>query len=435
MSSVTARRIAVDLTPLLPGGANGGIKLVAIELVKHLAKLAPQCEFVLLTSTVSHEHLALLDAPNVARRCVLPQTIMPGNTVTTRQKLRVLVKEQLVAALSAQTLGRVKAAYRKLAHRPSSQVSTENPLLKEIGAELLFCPFTAPFYAVASVPTVAVIVDLQYLSYPQFFSNDDFYYRDQHFKAACAVADRLVCISDYVRQTVLANSALSADRVVTIPISLPQRISRVSTSQAQAALSSFQLAPDRYLLYPANFWAHKNHEMLLTAFSLFRHQHPQSELKLVCTGAPDARQEKLRDAARSMQLQHAVVFPGYLDDAGFASLLQSCRAVIFPSLYEGFGMPLLEAMAFDKPVLCSNVTSLPEVGGDATICFDPRKPQEIAEAISRIENDQALVAELVERGRRRVEFFGDAEKMARQYWQLFQEVMTTRYSTADSRSS
>lgn len=435
MPSIKASRIAIDLTPLLPGGTNGGIKLVAVELVKHLARLAPQCEFVLLTSDLSHDQLAFLDAPNVTRRCVLRQTAAPGNTLTIRRKLRVQLQEQLVAALPAQALGRVKAIYRRLADRPSSQASAENSLLKETGADLLFCPFTAPFYATASVPTVSLIVDLQYLAYPQFFSADDFYYRDRHFKAACAVADRLVCISDYVRQTVLENSSLNAERVTTIQISLPQRISRVSSSQAEAVLDQWKLAPERYLLYPANFWAHKNHEMLLTAFSLFRHQHPASDLKLVCTGAPDTRQQRLREATTQMGLQESIVFPGYLADVSFAALLQSCRAVIFPSLYEGFGMPVLEAMAFDKPVLCSNVTSLPEVGGDAALCFDPRQPQEIAAAINRIENDPALISELIDRGHRRVELFGDAETMARQYWQLFQEVLATRHSVAEVKTN
>jgi hypothetical protein len=105
----------------------------------------------------------------------------------------------------------------------------------------------------------------------------------------------------------------------------------------------------------------------------------------------------------------------FLPDEDFAGLLRACRAVIFPSLCEGFGMPVLEAMAFDKPVLCGNLTSLPEIAGDAALLFDPRKPMEIVRAIEQIETDSKLPSLLVERGRARLAAFGDAAGMARQY--------------------
>ncbi|MEI8064089.1 MAG: glycosyltransferase, partial [Verrucomicrobiota bacterium] len=92
------------------------------------------------------------------------------------------------------------------------------------------------------------------------------------------------------------------------------------------------------------------------------------------------------------------------------------------SLFEGFGMPVLEAMAFDKPVLCSNVTSLPEVAGNAALLFDPRKPLEIAGAIEQLAGNPELAGMLVERGRKQLATFADANGMAQQYWQVFQTV-------------
>jgi hypothetical protein len=133
--------------------------------------------------------------------------------------------------------------------------------------------------------------------------------------------------------------------------------------------------------------------------------------------------EFLDKSARCMGLQEWLRFPGYMPEDEFVALLQSCQAVIFPSLYEGFGMPVLEAMAFGKPVLCSNVTSLPEVAGEAALFFDPRKPTEIVRAIERIEADPALVARLTEHGRQRVAAFGDSSRMAQQYWQVFREAV------------
>ena len=117
---------------------------------------------------------------------------------------------------------------------------------------------------------------------------------------------------------------------------------------------------------------------------------------------------------------HSVILPGYLSEEELAALLASCKALIFPSLYEGFGMPILEAMAFSKPILCSNVTSLPEVAGDGALLFDPRRPHEILAAIEQIISDSKLASSLVERGKARIAHWGGPEKMAREYLAVFQ---------------
>jgi hypothetical protein len=124
-----------------------------------------------------------------------------------------------------------------------------------------------------------------------------------------------------------------------------------------------------------------------------------------------------------MGLSEMVTFPGYLSDEDFSVLMQGCKAVIFPSLYEGFGMPVLEAMALGKPVLCSNVSSLPEIAGEAALFFDPRKPQTILNAIQQIENEPELEAKLRKLGEGRVREFGNIEEMIIDYLKTFQEVI------------
>lgn len=417
-SATQLTRIVVDLTPLLPGGENGGAKLMATELVRQLSRLLPRCEFVLLTSEKSHDELAILDSSNVSRLCVSPRERTYDSVSPTLRQISIALHEKSTPFLPASVFTGLKSAYRSVRHR-----QRQKGRLKEIGADLLFCPFTAPFFYDPSVPTVSVIYDLQYLDYPEFFSSDERYSRDRYFKEACRLADRLVCISEYVRGTVLTNSDLSSDRVAAIHPRLFNRLQRQEPQNTIEALKRRSLLEHNFLLYPANFWLHKNHRMLFTAFGMYRARHPESELKLVCTGAPDKRTEDLREAAQRMGLEEWIVLAGYLSDEEFAALLQSCLAVIFPSLYEGFGMPILEAMAFGKPVLCSNVTSLPEVAGDAALYFDPRRPQEIVSAIERIATDPELVAHLVECGYRRLATFGGPEQMAQQYLHVFRELM------------
>lgn len=419
LSPIQLSRIAVDLTPLLPGGDNGGAKLLAIELVRHLSQLAPECNFVLLTSDQTHEEISFLDAPNVTRLCVRHVSNLDDSPLTIRQsnRLRLRLKEWLSANIPSSIYAKLKAAYfRVQAHRlPKAGI------LKELGVDLLFCPFTMPFYYDPAVPVVSVIYDLQYRYHPQFFEMEDRLARERNFKEACRLADRLVCISEYVRSTVLENSDLLPENVVSIPIRLFDRLQKPDPEIIKVSLQKYGLEANDFLLYPANFWPHKNHLMLFTAFGMFRSRHPESKLSLLCTGAPSGRMETLQKATRGMGLNPWIHFLGFLSENEFAALLSSCRALIFPSLYEGFGMPVLEAMAFGKPVLCSNVTSLPEVGGDAVIYFDPRKPTEILKAIESIEEDSGLVIELIERGKTHLSSFGNAAQMAAEYLVVFRD--------------
>jgi glycosyltransferase involved in cell wall biosynthesis len=409
--------IAIDMTPVLPGGDNGGAKLVAIGLIRQLARLAPEWDFVLMTSGKSHDELAYLDGPNVRRVCVIFQ----GEAQSLQQpirlmaRLKVRVGERLVKILPPPVFDRLRKMDAQMSYKMKGTT-----LLRKLGADLYFCVFTAPNFYDPAVPVVSTIYDLQYKYYPQFFSSRELYYREKHFQEAARVAAKIVCISDFVRGTVVENTEGDPDRVVTSYIRLWKRIERPEPAAAQAVWQRLGVKRDEYLFFPANFWPHKNHTMLLTAFGMYKRAHPDSKLKLVLTGAPDSRMRFLQEAAAPrMGLEGEVVFAGFLPDAEFAALLEGCRAVIFPSLYEGFGMPVLEAMIFGKPILCSNVTSLPEVAGDAAILFDPRRPVEIVEAIEKIVADDQLAAEMVQRGFERVRWFGSEEQMAREYLTVF----------------
>lgn len=376
--------IVVDLIPVLPGSENGGAKIFTLQLVKDLVRMLPDCKFVLLTSDITHDELAVLDAPNTTRYCVYRRT----------QPLDARTTDQLIGMLT-----------------------------RWMKADLLFCPFTLPIFTLASVPIISVIYDLQYLYYPEFFSGREIQEREHNFHHASNMAAYVTCISDYVRQTVLDNSELSPERVRTIHLNASQFVDNLSDNEE--ILSAHGLIHNEYWLYPANFWQHKNHQVLLTAFGIYRSRHPNSRLKLVCTGTPNERLKDLQHYTKLMQLEDWVIFPGYLSHGQFLTVLKNAYALVFPSLYEGFGMPVLEAMAAGKPVICSNVTSLPEISGDAALLFDPRKPDEIAQAMEQLEQDPELAATLVQHGANRVAAFGNAERTAQQYIDLFREAVST----------
>lgn len=409
------RTVVVDLTPVLPGGGNGGAKVMTLELIRQLGRIAANSNFILLTTERNHDELAALDSPNIRRFCVSrPET---ARTLADRVALRS--RSVLARVVPAKLLRTLAGVYREAAER----LPAGNALLRQFDADLLFCPFTAPFYFDPSVPTVCVVYDLQYAYYPQFFDAAEIQERERNLNRAVRVANLLVCISDYVRKTLLEKTAAPPERVETIHIQLPDRLGRPSEMVCERVLKSLQLTLGQFLLYPANFWPHKNHELLLTAFGIYLAGHKDSLLKLVLTGAPGPRRDFLKQAAHRMGISHAVIFPGYLPEEELSALLHSCMALIFPSLFEGFGMPLLEAMAAGRPVLCSNNTSLAEVAGDAALLFDPHVPGEIVEAITRMEGDPGLRDELVRKGAQRLARFGGPEEMASAYLKLFRKAV------------
>lgn len=406
------RRIAIDLTPLLLGGENGGAKLMTVELIRNLSRISTKCEFLLLTSEQNDTELAFLDAPNV-KRIVIRGARAKHEWI--KSGLR-----RLSQVFPIQIKLKLRSLYSRMV-RKSPGISQ----LRSLRVDLLFCPFTAPFFYDPEIPVIPIVYDIQYHYYPQFFTSEERYHRDKHFRDACRLATRLVCISNYVRDTVIENADVAPERVHTVYIQLSSRIPTAVDKDMAKFLERSRLVSDRFLLYPANFWAHKNHQMLFTAFGMYLAQHPKSDLKLVCTGTPGPRMEYLIDAVRRMGLAEKILFLGYLSTEEFAILIHCCKALIFPSLYEGFGMPVIEAMASERPVLCSNVTSLPEVAGDAALYFDPKRPQTIVQTIQRLETEKELTTKLIEQGRKQVSKFGDAEKMAREYWQVFQEAVAS----------
>jgi len=417
------RTIAVDVTPILPGGENGGAKVFVLELLRRMAELAPETELVLLTHSGSYEELVSMDRSNVRRRLVIPP-------VEAQPRWSWLLNR--VSRAFPRLYSGLRGAAGRLGLRPGKAGrGGTGPQHSQVWADLLFCPFTAPTYFDARIPTVCTIYDLQFKAYPEFFSAEDLAHRDRIFVDACRRATVLAAISDYSRGSAIAHGRIDPARIRTIPLRLARR-SLQGSVDGDVVLHRLGLAKQRYLLYPANFWRHKNHEMLLTAFGMACRQAMPPDFKLVCTGAPGARQEWLMGAARAMNLADRVLFPGFLPDLELTALMASSRGMVFPSLYEGFGIPVIEAMASGIPVACSNVASLPEVAAGAAILFDPKIPTQLVQTMISLVLDDSLRERLIAAGRQRALDFVDSTRMASEYLELFHYALAhPRLQTTD----
>lgn len=401
-------RIAVDLTPMMPGGENGGVKILTLELLRAFQRTAPEHRFLLLTASWSHDELAPLEAPAMSRLLILDK---PAGRASVLDRFR---------GRPGRVLRRIAAAIRR--RLPQKGIAGRRPLSSR-GVDLLFCPFTAPTYVEPGIPAVSVIHDMQHKDYPQFFPEKEIEVRNLFMADVRAKAARIICISENVRDAVLRHLEADPARTHVVYNCIQSRLgAKIPEETREAVMRRLGVHLRPYMFYPANFWPHKNHRMLLTAYGMFRHRHPDQAPDIAFTGALEDEARLLKQAADGMGIREHVHFLGFLPQEELDVVWQGCRFLIFPSLYEGFGIPVVEAMSLGKPVLCSSVTSLPEVAGDAALFFDPRKPEDIAGAMARITLDPSLAVDLARRGKERSAHF-QTERMVREYLDVFQEAL------------
>jgi len=381
-------KIAVDVTPILPGGECGGVKQLVLELLKGFSARARDDSFILLTAWYNRDIFKEYEAYGIKQYCVLHETFSAD-------------RSSFLCYLS-------KLSQRFIGHLAGRSVLRKN------SADVLFCPMTAPTYHEPGIPTVSIVCDLQHMYYPGFLSKKELAHRNSFYEQLKKKADYIICISEFTRRSVIEKLGISPERVFSIPISVHSRLAFPSQEWTQTTLHKYQLEGKKYCLYPANAWPHKNHKMLLAAFNMFQKRYPHPDLKLVLTGTHMADNRILEDAVAQMGLDDAVHFLGYLAERELSVIWQNAHFLIFPSLFEGFGIPLVEAMQYGKPIIASTVTSIPEVAGDAALYFNPCKPDEMVEAMRQIMSDEGLYRRLVEKGKKQLERYR-YEEMVEQY--------------------
>jgi glycosyltransferase involved in cell wall biosynthesis len=239
-------------------------------------------------------------------------------------------------------------------------------------------------------PTVCTIFDVQHLDVPAFFSRPERLYRRWAYEGAARNATLVITASEYSKHRLVETAELHPERVEVVPLGIDHERFRPGPFERDADLLRELDLPTRFLVYPANLWPHKNHSRLVHALALTRHR----DLHVVLTGQRYGRYERLLEEARAVGVADRLRHMGYLPRDTLPALYRAATAMVFPSLYEGFGSPPLEAMASGCPAAVSARGSLAEVCGDAALRFDPEAPEDIARAVDRIVGDSGLRATL-----------------------------------------
>jgi glycosyltransferase involved in cell wall biosynthesis len=284
--------------------------------------------------------------------------------------------------------------------------------------------FHAPHYVLpALIPTRSVVTihDCIHLMFPEHLHHRLGYaYARASMWIAAHKSDRIFTVSEQSKRDILKFFKVPPDKIVVTPNAIDKEFGlEPSDEQVRQTRERYQLSHS-YILYVGNIKPHKNLERLIEAFHLVRNQG-RSELELLIIGDEISKLQALRRAVHKYQLHRYVRFLGFVPDKTLAVLYRLAAVFVFPSLYEGFGLPPLEAMASGTPVVTSNVSSLPEVVGDAAVLVDPYKPEAIAEGILSVLRNTHAREELKQRGLIRAQEYSWA-RSARRVREVYAEV-------------
>ena len=248
---------------------------------------------------------------------------------------------------------------------------------------------------------ITMVYDTVYKAFPNTMSVRSRFMLNLSMKRSCKRADLIVTISQFSKSEIIKYLNVSPDKIVIMPCGVDFEIYRPDYNEEdiRTAKKKYGLEGE-YLLYLGTLEPRKNIDRLVDAYALIK-QRVNNPPKLVIAGRKGWQYDSIFKKVRELGLADDVIFTGYVDASDSPLLMSGAIAFVFPSIYEGFGMPPLEAMACGTPVITSNAASLPEVVGDAALMVNPYSTESIADAIERILFDKNLRAKLSKRGLKR----------------------------------
>ena len=255
-----------------------------------------------------------------------------------------------------------------------------------------------PFFLPGSARLVSVITDLAVFRMKEVYQGSRVLLWRLQYRYLCWRANLFIAISEFTKRELVDVLGIPADKIEVVPCAAPEGMARVEDTGALDACREKYGLPWQFVLFVGNFNPRKNLERLMRAFARMKATTGLPH-ELVIAGEQGWKFDKAT-ALRDIDCADKVRFIGYVPDADMAALYTLAEVFAFPTLYEGFGIPVIEAQCCGTPVLTSNTSCLPEVGGDGAVYVDPYSEAEIAEGMARLLTDGALRDRLVEAGYR-----------------------------------
>ena len=371
-------RVCIDAR--LRAGRFGGVEQVLIGIAAGLSALEDgDEEFLFLTNPGEEDWIR----PYVGGPCRL----LPTRRGSAQRRVRAVVR------------GVVERTPR-IGPRFSLRVS--DGTVERAGADLVHFPIQDAF--LTELPSIYQPHDLQHLHLPELFSGWERSRREAIYRTHCERAELVVAMTSWGRRDFIESYGLPPEKVTVVPGGSVLREYPAPTPADLEQLRSRLELPDGFLLYPAQTWPHKNHERLLEALARVRDESGTT-IPLVCPGRQTRDYRRIRDRAADLGLAETVSFPGFVSSLELRGLYELGTALVFPSRFEGWGLPVCEAFDAGLPVAASTATGLPDVVGDAGLLFDPDDVAEMGSQLHRLWTDAELRDSLRERGKKRAAEF------------------------------
>jgi glycosyltransferase involved in cell wall biosynthesis len=289
--------------------------------------------------------------------------------------------------------------------------------------DVLHVQFTGPL--LSAVPQVVSVHDVSFLEHPEYFTWERCAQLRLTVRRTVQRAARVLTGSEFARESILRAYDVDPDKVVTIPIAANPIFRPLPRERAQREIRDRLKTEGPFILTVGDLQPRKNHIGLIQAFDALTQSYPQIRHKLVLAGKDTWFSPQIREAARKSRAADRIFFTGFVEDKDLLGLYNACDCFVFPSFYEGFGIPILEAMACGRAVACANTSSMPEVADGAGILFDPKSKSEIVRALADILLDSELRARMERLGLQRASQF-TWNRTAERTMELYQNVAEAR---------
>lgn len=334
---------------------------------------------------------------------------------------RIARKIQLIVSTWGRKLG------LEISGREEDPVPNSDGVVEREGIDVLHFTMQVGFHT--AIPFIYHPHDLQHRHLPEFFTPAERAWRESVYSTLCREAAVVAVVSKWGKEDLLRSFDLPSSKVQIVHLSTEERKRKQPSSQELGRLKRKLGLPERFLLYPARTWPHKNHLRLIRALHKLRGEEGMT-IPLVCTGASTEFLRKLQAEIKCLKLREQIYFVGFVDFEELDYLYELCSGVVIPTLFEAGSFPLWEAFRAGRPVACSNVTSLPAQAGDAALVFDPYCVDEIADAMKRLWNDQALGDSLIARGRANISRYS-WERTAKSFRAVYRQLGRRQLSVED----
>lgn len=377
-------KVAVNAYELWPGQV-GGVETYLRALVNYLPSDKNSLDYILLAHTEGKNSLEqFLDRNWQTILLPTPPAKNVSHSISYRFKRKF-------------------AHWLKRPYPPTPHEKTINYIIETAEIDLVHFPQTVIYPLSLNIPCVLTFWDMQHEFFPEFFSDDILKWRLATYEPSVHKAKLIIVASHFTKQSLIDKYNVCAEKIRVIPFGVSMEFQQPLDQSRLFQVRKLYNLPEKYFFYPAASYPHKNHSRLLQAFKVINSSHPN--IKLVLTGMAHSAESNVQRLISDLNLGSTVLRLGYIPYEHLPYLYANAISLIFPSLFEGYGIPVLEAMTLGCPVICSNTTSLPELVGKAALSIDPLNIDTMVDSMQEVLQKPELCTILAEAGQQRSKAF------------------------------